>query len=55
MEKFAGGVLDDSAKDYIASFVSVYKEQDSDKNILNTTGWTDEFIKYALEIWDSVK
>ena len=55
MEKVTGGVLDDTAKDYIASFVSVYKEQGSDKSILNTTGWTDEFIKYALQIWDSVK
>ena len=55
MKKVTGGVLDDTAKDYIASFISVYKEQGSDKSILNTTGWSEEFLKYALQIWDSVK
>lgn len=55
MEKVTGGVLDDTAKDYIATFISVYKEQGSDKSILNITGWTEEYIQYALKIWDSVK
>ena len=55
MEKVTGGVLDNTAKDYIATFISVYKEQGSDKSILYTTGWTEEFIQYALQIWDSVK
>ena len=31
MEKVTGGVLDNTVKDYIASFISVYKEQGSDK------------------------
>ena len=55
MDKVTGGVLDNTAKDYIASFIAVYKEQGSDKSILNTTGWSEEYIKYALRIWDSVK
>ena len=55
MEKITGGVLDNTAKDYIASFIAAYKEQSNDKSILDTTGWTKEYIEYALKIWDSVK
>lgn len=55
MKMVTGGVLDDTAKDYITSFISVYKAQGSDKSILNTTGWTEEYMKYAMQIWDSVK
>ena len=55
LDNVIGGVLDNETKAYIADFITVYKQQGSDTNILYTTGWTDEKIQYALSIWDKIK
>ena len=55
LEKVSGGVLDDTARDYIQNYIAAYKDQGSGKEILDTTGWTKEYMDYALSVWDSIK
>ena len=55
LAKVNGGVMDDVVKEQIRDFIAVYKGQGSDRSILYTTGWPDEYKKYALLIWDTVK
>lgn len=55
LRNVTGGVLDDSAKEYISDFITVYKKEGSDQSILYTTGWSDEFLNYALSVWNSIK
>lgn len=55
LQGFTGGVLDDAAKDYIRKFIAVYKREGSDQNFLFMTGWSEEYMEYAMSVWNKVR
>ena len=51
-----GGVMNQVSKDYILNYIRTYKGMGETREILKTaTGWTEEMIKFAIDMWDRVK